>query len=82
MTIEQIKQAVIAVIQESTETEVELTENTHLVQEMGLSSVEAMLLLSDLEDRFYISIPASQLRNVQTVRDLCQLVIHCLKNPS
>ena len=81
MTIQQIKQAVIAVILESTETEVKLTENTHLIQEMGLSSVETMLLLSDLEDRFYINIPASQLRNVQTVGDLCQLVIDCLANP-
>ena len=78
MTIEQIKQAVISVIRDSTETEVSLTEDTHLIQDMGLSSVETMLLLSDLEDRFYITIPASLLRNVQTVGDLCRLVIDCL----
>ena len=78
MTIEQIKQAVISVIRDSTETEISLTEDTHLIQDMGLSSVETMLLLSDLEDRFYITIPASLLRNVQTVGDLCRLVIDCL----
>ena len=81
MTIEQIKQAVISVIRDSTETEVSLTEDTHLIQDMGLSSVETMLLLSDLEDRFYITIPASLLRNVQTVGDLSQLVIDCLEKP-
>lgn len=81
MTIQDVNQAVIAVIKSSTETELEVTENTHLVQEMGLSSVEAMLLLSDLEDRFGIRIPAGRLRDIQTVRDLCQVVVNCLMKP-
>lgn len=78
MTIAQVNQAVIAVIKESTETELDITVQTHLIKEMGLSSVEAMLLLSDLEDRFDIRIPATKLRNIQTVNDLCQVVIYQL----
>lgn len=78
MTIHEVKQAVFATIQSSTETELPITENTHLIREIGLSSIEAMLLLSDLEDRFGINIPANRLRDIQTVNDLCQVVIDCL----
>lgn len=78
MTIHEVKQAVFATIQSSTETELPISENTHLIREIGLSSIEAMLLLSDLEDRFGINIPANRLRDIQTVNDLCQAVIDCL----
>ena len=79
MTIAQVNQLVIDIIIESTETELELHENTHLVREMGLSSVEATLLLSDLEDRFHIHIPVLRLREIETVGDLCQTVVDCLR---
>lgn len=78
MTIHEVKQTVFATIQSSTETELPITENTHLIREIGLSSIEAMLLLSDLEYRFGINIPANRLRDIQTVNDLCQVVIDCL----
>ncbi|MBR3973463.1 MAG: acyl carrier protein [Oscillospiraceae bacterium] len=81
MTIAQVKEEILAVIRTSTETEMELTPETNLVQEMGLSSVETMLLLSDLEDRFGITIPASSLRSIQTVNDLSQTVISLLMKP-
>lgn len=79
MTIAQVTQMVTDTIQKSTETELELTQNTHLVREIGLSSVEAMLLFSDLEDAFGIDIPVSALRDIETVGDVAQMVIQCLK---
>ena len=79
MTIAQITKTVHNIIKDSSETELELTPQTHLIQEIGLSSVEAMLLLSDLEDVFHIQIPVTALREVETVGDLTQLVIQCLK---
>lgn len=75
MTLTEIKNEIISIIAESTETEVPITENTHIVNEIGLSSIETMMLVTDLEDRFGIVIPTSGLRNVRTVADLCQLVI-------
>lgn len=81
MTIAQVKEEILSIIRDSTETEMELTPETDLVREMGLSSVETMLLLSDLEDRFGITIPASSLRNIQTVNDLSQTVIGLLMKP-
>ena len=78
MTIDQIKKEILSVIQESTETEIELQEETHIINEMGLSSIETMMLISDLDQHFGINIPTSRLRDVRTVRDLCQVVIDTL----
>ena len=75
MSIEKLKQKILEVIAESTETELEVTEDTTLYEEMGLASVEAYVLLSDLEEAFGVRIPASALRNVRTTGDLCALVI-------
>ena len=65
MTIEEAKQKIIEVIVESTETEMEIGEDTALYEDMGLASVEV----------FGISIPASALRRIRKVGDLCELVI-------
>lgn len=75
MTIPQARKEVLSVIEQSTETDIELTEETHLIDDLGLSSVEAAVLLSDLEERFGIRIPIACLRSVQTAGDLCQIVL-------
>lgn len=74
MTIEELKSEIYDVIRDSTETELELHEDLHLITQMGLSSVEIMLMLSDLEDRFGIELPLSELRDVATVGQLRQVV--------
>ena len=74
MTVEACNSRIYEVIRASTETELALCEDTHLITQMGLSSVEVMLLLSDLEDAFDIDLPISELRNVATVGQLCQVV--------
>lgn len=79
MTIEEVKMEVVRVIRDSTETECGIGMDTHLIRCLGLSSVEIMMLVSDLEDRFGIHISSSELRNVWTVGDLCDLVISVLK---
>ena len=74
MTNEELNQKVYRVIRSSTETELELIQDLHLITEMGLSSVEIMLLISDLEDAFDLELPVSELRNVATVGQLCQVI--------
>ena len=75
MNVKELKQKILEVIMESTETELKVTEDTTLYEEMGLASVEAYVLLSDLEEAFGVRIPASALQNVRTAGDLCTLVI-------
>ena len=74
MTLAQRNDEILDLVLESTETDLPITPETHLIRDMGLSSVEIMLLISDLEDHFDITISPAQLRNAQTVGDLTQLV--------
>ena len=81
MTLNQLKEEILEVIQESTDTEVELNEDIHILNDMGLSSIETMMLISDLDQHFGINIPTTRLRNVRTVGDLTQIVIETLSTP-
>ena len=74
MTVEMLNNRIFDVIRNSTETELELHENVNLITQMELSSVEIMLMISDLEDAFGIELPISEPRNVVTVGQLCQVV--------
>lgn len=79
MTIAELNKEILEVISRSTETELEITENTHLLRQMGLTSVEIMMLISDLEDHFDITIPANSLRGVQIIADLQALVLDVIR---
>lgn len=74
MTIAELNREILSVVHSSTESEAEITNSTHLIKEMGLSSIEIMMLVFDLENTFGVDIPVSKLRHVQTVGDLGQLV--------
>lgn len=78
MTVQEAKKEIMHVIKVSTETELDITEETNIFSDMGLSSVEVMVMLGELEDAFDIDIPAAQLRRVRTVGDMCELVIEIL----
>ena len=49
---------------------VEITEDTDLLGDLQLDSLQVMNLLLRVEDRFDISIPVSILPDVKTVKDL------------
>ena len=58
MTVQEAKKEIIRVIKVSTETELDITEQTNMFTDMGLSSVEVVVMLGELEDTFGIDIPA------------------------
>ena len=78
MTVQEAKKEIIGVIKVSTETELDIMEQTNMFTDMGLSSVEVVVMLGELEDTFGIDTPASRLRRVRTVGDMCELVIQIL----
>ncbi|MCD8160963.1 MAG: acyl carrier protein [Clostridiales bacterium] len=79
MTIQQVKDRVIRVIRTSTETEKPVTLETRLVTDLGLSSMEVLVLMGDLESAFRVVIPVSRVDHVETVEDLCQVIIDLLR---
>ena len=53
---------------------IELTEDTALVADMGLSSLEVMEFIEKIEDRFDISVPLNILPDVNTIGELATKV--------
>ena len=51
-----------------------LSENTSLVGDMGLSSLEVMEFIEKIEDHFDISIPLNILPDVNTIGELAKKV--------
>ncbi len=52
--------------------DVALREDTDLVEEAGLSSLQVMELIEKIEDHFDLSIPLNILPDVNTIRDLAR----------
>lgn len=49
-----------------------LNEDSELVTELGLSSLQVMELIEHIEDHFDISVPLNILPDIRTIRDLAQ----------
>ncbi|MEE9342677.1 MAG: acyl carrier protein [Gammaproteobacteria bacterium] len=49
-----------------------LNEDSELVAELGLTSLQVMELIEKIEDHFDISIPLNILPDIRTIRDLAQ----------
>ena len=81
MTVKEVKLEVVRLVRNYSESESRISEETHLIKELGLTSVEIMMLIADLEDRFFVDIPDEKLRTVWTVGDLCAVVISRAETP-
>lgn len=51
-----------------------LDENTALVADLGLSSLQVMELVAELEDSLDITIPLNSLPDVRSVKDLAEQI--------
>jgi len=66
----QILAEICAELATLTQGRVEVGEDTDLLGDLGLDSLQVMNLMLQIEDRFDISIPVSILPDVRTVKDL------------
>ena len=53
---------------------VEVKPDTNIVRELNLPSLDVMELIMSLEDHFDISIPLDRIADIETVRELAELV--------
>ena len=79
---EEIQEKVITELSKLTATDVDLTEDSELVTELGLDSFKVLDLLMDIEDEFDISMPVNLLADVHTVRDLADRIHSVVNTPS
>lgn len=64
----------------ATMTEAEsIQENDDLIEDLGISSMDILTLISYLEEEFNITITERMIRNVATVGDLVDLVQNALE---
>lgn len=62
----------------STMTEAEVMEDSEIMEDLDLSSMDVLFLISSLEDEFQIKMPEKEIRKVETVGDIADVVFHCL----
>lgn len=67
---QEILQGLYAMLARFPTRNVELQEQTDLVADMGLDSINVMELLQEIEDRFDIIVPLNVMSDVRTVQDL------------
>jgi len=56
-----------------------LSEDTRLQADVGLSSLQVMELVLEIEDEFDISFPLNRLPDIQTAKDLSHEILGLLK---
>lgn len=79
MTINEAKEQIIKIIVEMTETEETVTEETRIVHDLGLSSVEIIALIGELEDVFDVKLDMKQGGKIKTIGQLCDVIITQLR---
>jgi len=62
----------------STMTEEEVNEDSEIMEDLDLSSMDVLFLISSLEDEFRIKMPEKEIRKVETVGDIADVVCNCL----
>ncbi|SFE99416.1 acyl carrier protein [Nitrosomonas sp. Nm166] len=59
----------------------QITPETNLISQLSIDSIKLLNLIMEIEDTFDVSVPINALTDVQTVRELADLV-HKIKSAS
>lgn len=73
MSEQEILQRIIALFRTMTDAE-EITESSELIEDLGVSSMDVLFLVSNLEEEFGIKISERHIRRMTTIADVAQVV--------
>ena len=73
-TRETLRADLVALFGHHAQPEVAVTEQSHLVADLGIDSLGVMEVIADIEDKFKISIPDEALREVDTIADVAKAI--------
>ncbi len=71
----QVLSKIVAIVSQQIKGKVEIDENTVLQEDVGLSSLQIMELIFEVEEEFDISFPLNRLPDIQTVKELSEAII-------
>lgn len=73
-TRETLRADLVALFDHHAQGETAVTEQSHLVADLGIDSLGVMEVIADIEDKFKISIPDEALREVDTIGDVARAI--------
>lgn len=65
-----IREIIFDTLRASLKRPVELSEQTHIVDDLGLDSVAVMDFVMEIEDRLDLSVPLDKIAEIETLGDL------------
>ncbi len=69
-TIDDIREMIFDTLRSSRQKLVELSDQTNIVNDLGLDSVAVMDFVMEIEDRLNISVPLDKIAEIETLGDL------------
>jgi acyl carrier protein len=73
-----IREIIFDTLRASMTRPVELSDQTHIVDDLGLDSVAVMDFVMEIEDRLDVSVPLDKIAEIETLGDMMS-VLHDLK---
>ena len=74
MNYEEILERVINLLVAMKESEDEVTADSELIDDLGISSMDVLFLITGLEEEFDVKIPVKAIREMITVADVAEIV--------
>lgn len=75
---EDILKRVIELFSTMTEVE-EITEDSELIDDLEISSMDVLFLISSLEEEFKIQVPEKSIRKMVTIGDVAEVIASLMK---
>jgi acyl carrier protein len=73
-TRETLRADLVALFGHHAQADMQVTEQSHLVADLGIDSLGVMEVIADIEDKFKITIPDEALREVDSVGDVAKAI--------
>ena len=75
MKYEDVLKRTIELFATMADTEDEITEDSELIEDLGISSMDILFLISSLEEEFKIKIPEKEIRKMYTIGDVAETIV-------
>ena len=62
----------VSIVSRLVKADIELSADTELLEDVGMTSLQVMELVLEIEEEFDISFPLNRLPDIQTIKDLAQ----------
>ena len=77
MSKDEVLERVITLLATMSDVE-EIDEDSEIMEDLDLSSMDVLFLVSSIEAEFRIKMPEKEIRRVETVGDIADVIVDCL----